>query len=689
MPLECCMSILTSPIPTWCELLALKKKSNACYWRDVIWTNKTATSIRLIAEETRKQREKDQVVIWIPNLFCGETEELFDCKEIHIIHYPITEALDPDWDCIKNKNYKLPDIFVLVHYFGEYHNTDRTKSFCSNNNAIFVEDCAHCLFDYQGHGRTGDFSLFSCHKLLPVPDGAIIRINNPEKAEVFSIASSIKSRLASNSKRMGTFFWRLKKVAQRIIKKNAPYNYERKTHYYSSIVGAKNKSIHNISSYSKKVISGYSYEDLKAIAYIRKENCSLVYDIVKRIDSGIKLVLTEECECPYFAVISIADVQDKNAIVHRIKELGLPMMYWPDLPSSIEYEEDSLVARHLSADIIAFPVHQSIKPSAIARLASYNTKLDTDLRLEMIDSAKRIRWEKIYNEISVSNITQHWAYGDVKNYTEGWHVERFVINENQKDIGVLQVLSKTILGRGVVYRVNKGPLLVDGKNDICHELATIDMFWRRIKRPAVLLYVPYTKMTPANYISVISSKWKNWNCFGFPTGIIDLRKTEEEIRQTLNGKWRNQLKSAEKNCLIIKTDDSRFQEMLRLYENEQQDKKFKGVRSSMLTAMNNHPDNPLRFFYIEGEEKELLAFDIIYRHGTTATYYIGWNSTDGRKQYLNNLLLYQSAIRLKQEGARVFDLGGIDYINTESIAKFKDGMSPFHFRQMGEFIKVK
>ena len=34
------------------------------------------------------------------------------------------------------------------------------------------------------------------------------------------------------------------------------------------------------------------------------------------------------------------------------------------------------------------------------------------------------------------------------------------------------------------------------------------------------------------------------------------------------------------------------------------------------------------------------------------------------------------------------DLGGIEYIHTESIAKFKDGMKPMHFRQIGEFVRI-
>ena len=97
---------------------------------------------------------------------------------------------------------------------------------------------------------------------------------------------------------------------------------------------------------------------------------------------------------------------------------------------------------------------------------------------------------------------------------------------------------------------------------------------------------------------------------------------------------------------------------------------------------------PLRFFYVKNKLGEVIAFDIFYRHEKAATYYIGWNNEEGRKACLNNLLLYHAAIELKKEGVEILDLGGIEYIHTESIAKFKDGMNPKHFRQMGEFVKI-
>ena len=108
----------------------------------------------------------------------------------------------------------------------------------------------------------------------------------------------------------------------------------------------------------------------------------------------------------------------------------------------------------------------------------------------------------------------------------------------------------------------------------------------------------------------------------------------------------------------------------------------------MLMEMRKEP-SPLKILYVLDNSDRIIAFDMFYVHSNVATYYIGWNSSEeGRKNYLNNLLLFYAAIELKKMGIKKLDLGGIEYIHTESIARFKDGMKPKHFRQIGEFIKV-
>lgn len=83
---------------------------------------------------------------------------------------------------IQSNNVK---IIFLIHFFGIIQSDIKyIRDLCSENSIILIEDCAHCLtsgFGQNGIGNIGDFSIFSIHKVLPVKEGGILKINNSAK----------------------------------------------------------------------------------------------------------------------------------------------------------------------------------------------------------------------------------------------------------------------------------------------------------------------------------------------------------------------------------------------------------------------------------------------------------------------------------------------------------------------------
>ena len=69
-----------------------------------------------------------------------------------------------------------------------------------------------------------------------------------------------------------------------------------------------------------------------------------------------------------------------------------------------------------------------------------------------------------------------------------------------------------------------------------------------------------------------------------------------------------------------------------------------------------------------------VAGTICIRHGNSATYQVGWNGSDGRRCHAHNLLLWQSALRLRDSGCTWLDLGGVNDQDAAGIARFKSGM---------------
>ncbi|MBK7111858.1 MAG: DegT/DnrJ/EryC1/StrS family aminotransferase [Flavobacteriales bacterium] len=96
--------------------------------------------------------------------------------------YPVGERLQVDLDQIEAllSTGEHPMILV-IHYFGLAHvDMDAMAELCHRNNVTLVEDCAHVpLSADTGLGSYGGAAFHSLHKVLAVPDGGVLRINDP------------------------------------------------------------------------------------------------------------------------------------------------------------------------------------------------------------------------------------------------------------------------------------------------------------------------------------------------------------------------------------------------------------------------------------------------------------------------------------------------------------------------------
>ena len=123
----------------------------------------------------------------------------FKNKNIPIIFYKLRQDLSPDMNDIKEKIVINPEIRIIlvIHYFGFAQNLKYLKEFCVKHKYILLEDCVHALFSKDENknylGMTGDISFFSLSKILPVPDGGIFFINNPEFVQIISKINYRKS----------------------------------------------------------------------------------------------------------------------------------------------------------------------------------------------------------------------------------------------------------------------------------------------------------------------------------------------------------------------------------------------------------------------------------------------------------------------------------------------------------------
>lgn len=309
--------------------------------------------------------------------------------------------------------------------------------------------------------------------------------------------------------------------------------------------------------------------------------------------------------------------------------------------------------------------------------------------IEWLDHSdtSRSRYNAVYDKVLLSNIPQIWDYGSVKNKTEGSDLIRGIIKDKDKTVGVVQILMKKKMGVPVGARVNRGPLFVAGYDSINNHMNVMNIVRQKIPHPIPVVYAPDIENTPENIAKLTKNKWSQWNPYGYETGVIDLSQSLEFIRKGFDSKWRNQLKASEKNELEIHCDFDRFDKIVSIYEASQKKKGYEGIPSDIIYELKSLEKTPLTVFYIINDTDEIIAFDIFYSTDNFGLYFVGWNDEEGRKMYANNLLLYHAVCKFKARGARWLDLGGIDYIDTEENARFKDGMRPRHIRLAGEFIR--
>lgn len=212
--------ITAAPLPAWGDLLALLKPSVpgddllAAPWAGgaerAYGLSRSAWSMAALVE-TRKIEGEARPRLWLPDFFCNQSSGPARAAGAEIIFYPVTAALTPDWAACKALAERArPSLFVLVHYFGASNDVAGARAFCAGLGAALVEDAAHVLKPAAGIGSTGDFVLYSPHKLIGIPDGAILVAREPSGALDRALA-------ALSAAAPSPWAWTAKRIVQQAI----------------------------------------------------------------------------------------------------------------------------------------------------------------------------------------------------------------------------------------------------------------------------------------------------------------------------------------------------------------------------------------------------------------------------------------------------------------------------------------
>ncbi|UCC98842.1 MAG: DegT/DnrJ/EryC1/StrS aminotransferase family protein [Phycisphaerales bacterium] len=121
--------------------------------------------------------------ILTPAYNCGsEISPLLNCGA-SVTLYRVDKEGQLDLEDLHKRYCSQTKAVYVTHYFGFPQPTASIRQFCDERQIPLIEDCALSLFSCDGEaklGSSGDISIFNFPKTLPVPDGGMVLINNPD-----------------------------------------------------------------------------------------------------------------------------------------------------------------------------------------------------------------------------------------------------------------------------------------------------------------------------------------------------------------------------------------------------------------------------------------------------------------------------------------------------------------------------
>ena len=130
-----------APLPEWNHFSSLPFSFNKISYNDLAspwlgedekgyWYSRSAWALLAIARYRQSVISNKAVHIWLPGYFCNESIEPLRNLNARISFYPILPNGSPDIEACKNMlNDSSPDLFVLVHYFGDPIDTSDSFNF--------------------------------------------------------------------------------------------------------------------------------------------------------------------------------------------------------------------------------------------------------------------------------------------------------------------------------------------------------------------------------------------------------------------------------------------------------------------------------------------------------------------------------------------------------------------------------
>ena len=283
---------------------------------------------------------------------------------------------------------------------------------------------------------------------------------------------------------------------------------------------------------------------------------------------------------------------------------------------------------------------------------------------------ERRSWEGHLALAGRSALQQGWVYGEAL-AASGTAVHRVLARDDRgRPLALAQLAERRLLRCRRVLFLQRGPVWIEPGAREAAEPALLRAIGARFSRPLLV----WTPELPGPVAAL-----HGWRAFvtAYTTGWVDLAPDEARLRAGLHGKWRNQLRRAERTGLRVGEVGGGAALAWLLRENEAHRRRvgYQGPRPPFLQALATAAGRGRDLLALVASEGLTPAAGVLFvRHGAAATYEVGFASARGRELSATNLLLWQALLEFRRRGVRWLDLGGLNTDRAPGIARFKLGL---------------
>ncbi|MBP5648364.1 peptidoglycan bridge formation glycyltransferase FemA/FemB family protein [Candidatus Saccharibacteria bacterium] len=282
--------------------------------------------------------------------------------------------------------------------------------------------------------------------------------------------------------------------------------------------------------------------------------------------------------------------------------------------------------------------------------------------MKLIDVENKAQWDEFVKSHEEANFLQSWDFYEFHK-SRGKKVVRRAAMEDEKIVGVYAGVVETAK-RGRYMAIAGGPI-IDWK-----DRKLVDAVFDDIREQGLKLGCVFVRVRPQLELS--NKSLKLMNDLGLKrapmylsvefAGVLDLKKSEEEILAGASQGFRRKLRKAAKNAIEITadTEDTSIKEFCKLEKLHAERQKYVAFSGDFLKKQfEAFRKGGEVLVYTARKDDEVLAQNFMIFYGPEASYHYGVSSELGTKYSAAPLLHMEAMEEARKRGCIRYNLWGI------------------------------